>query len=346
MSPIACLVVLCELTWATISSSPPLVQRGALPPTFESYLATGVRPSARERQALMSGAPITKLLDSDASKEVAVFGAVWVDASPAQYVRRVKDIENFERGGPFRITKRISDPPKLEDFGQLQLPGEDVKDLRSCKVGDCELKLGAKALRQFRTEVHWGTRNEKTEAEAVFRRSALDYVTEYRKGGNATLAVYRDDDDPLFVAHEFRSMIERAPALAPMPDLLRFLLDYPAARLDGSSDFFYWQDVQFGLKPTIRINHLVIQDRPEATVIASKMLYASHYFWTALELRVLVPDPSRGPGFWFVTINRSRSDGLSGFIGRFVRGRVRNEAVKGTLAVLKATKAGLEAAGR
>jgi hypothetical protein len=137
-------------------------------------------------------------------------------------------------------------------------------------------------------------------------------------------------------------MIERAPALAPMPDLLRYLLEYPSASLDGASDFFYWQEAQFGLKPTIRINHLIVQERPGATVIASKMLYASHYFWTALELRVLLPDPSRGSGFWFVTISRSRSDGLSGFVGRLIRGRVRNEAAKGVLAVLNATKSGLE----
>ena len=126
-------------------SSTPAAQRRALPPAFESYLAKTVQPTTRERQALMSGAPITKLLDSDASKEVAVFGAVWIDGSPAEYVRRVKDIENFERGGAFRVTKRISDPPRLEDFAQLELPADDVKDLRSCKVGDCELKLGAKA---------------------------------------------------------------------------------------------------------------------------------------------------------------------------------------------------------
>jgi hypothetical protein len=90
----------------------------------------------------------------------------------------------------------------------------------------------------------------------------------------------------------------------------------------------------------------VIQDRPGSTVIASKMLYASHYFWTALELRVLVPDPSRGRGFWFVTISRSRSDGLTGFVGRLIRGRVRKEAAKGTLAALNATKAGLETQSR
>jgi hypothetical protein len=46
----------------------------------------------------------------------------------------------------------------------------------------------------------------------------------------------------------------------------------------------------------------------------------------ALDLRVLVPDPSRGRGFWFVNVTRSRSDGLSGFVGRLIRGKVQNEA--------------------
>ena len=46
----------------------------------------------------------------------------------------------------------------------------------------------------------------------------------------------------------------------------------------------------------------VIQEGAEETVVASKMLYAGHYFWTGLELRVLIPDPSRTPGFWFVNV--------------------------------------------
>jgi hypothetical protein len=68
------------------------------------------------------------------------------------------------------------------------------------------------------------------------------------------------------------------------------------------------------------------------------MLFASHYFWTAIELRVLVPDPARGEGFWFANVNRSRSDGLDGFTGSVIRGRVRNETeqgMQGALAMLK-----------
>ena len=86
-----------------------------------------------------------------------------------------------------------------------------------------------------------------------------------------------------------------------------------------------------------------MHETADETVVASKMLYASHYFRAALELRVLVPDPARGQGFWFVTVSRSRVDGLSGFIGRLLRGKVRGEIQDGSLAGLRATKRRLEA---
>jgi hypothetical protein len=314
-----------------------------LPPRLDSYLATTVRPTAAERKRLMSGGPVTKLLDADASKEVAVFGAVWIEAPARRYVEAVEDIENFEKGGGFKLTKRISSPPTLADFDQLRLPEDDVKDLRTCRVGDCQLKLGEKGLRVFRTEVNWNRPGVQEAAEAVMRRLAFECVTEYLEGGNERFAVYRDNSHPTFVAEEFRAMVDAMPSLTTyMPSLRRYLLEFPKVQLPDATSFLYWQETEFGLKPTIRINHLTIRKAPDSTVVASKMLYASHYFWTALELRMLLPDPARGPGFWLVTINRSRSDGLSGFRGLFVRRRVRSEAVNGVLATLMATKNRLE----
>lgn len=128
-----------------------------------------------------------------------------------------------------------------------------------------------------------------------------------------------------------------------MPAVRQFLLEFPKPATRTTTSFFYWQDVAFGLKPTIRINHVGVQQAPDATVVASKLLYSSHYFWTALELRALVPDPARGPGFWLVTVNRSRSDGLTGFVGRAIRGRVQGEARKGLEQALTATKRRMEA---
>ena len=331
---------------ALIAASPAPRPQSGLPPPLESYLTTSAHLSGDERRALLSGAPVTKLLDSDPSKEVAVLGAVWIAASPSAYVQQMMDIERFERGEAFLVTKRIGNPPSADDFASLQLSDEDLDDLQECRAGDCEVKLSANALQALRAGVDWTRPTARADANAIFRRLALQYVLAYRDGGNARLAVYRDKDRPTFVENEFRSMIDRLPPLATyLPDLKRYLLDYPRVTLPNSSDFLYWQETKFGLKPTIRISHVVIQETPQRTVVASKMLYASHYFWTALEVRVLLPDAARGRGFWFITVNRSRSDGLSGFTGRFVRGRVRSEVERGTQAALTATKAKLEGLG-
>ena len=323
---------------ATVAGAQP-----SLPSLLSSFLSEEAHATPSDREALIAGKPLVKLLDADPSIEMAVLGAVWVNAPRRLYVEQVKNIEAFERGGAFRITKRISDPPDAADFAALTISDQDFADLKNCRIDDCVFKLDAEGLQTLRAEVDWRKPTAKAEATALFRRLALDYVKGYRDGGNARLGVHRDRERPTFVAREFRSLIDRLPRLAAeLPDLRRYLLEYPNASLNNASDFLYWQETQFGLRPTVRISHLVIQDTSEQTVVASKMLYASHYFWTALELRVLLPDPARGPGFWLVTVNRSRSDGLSGFTGRVIRVRVRSEVEDGTRGALTAIKTRLE----
>ena len=68
---------------------------------------------------------MTQLLDANPSREVAIFGAVWVKSTIDRYVAAVEDIEQFEQGGNFLMTKRISSLPRLEDFDSLTLPEED-----------------------------------------------------------------------------------------------------------------------------------------------------------------------------------------------------------------------------
>jgi hypothetical protein len=315
-----------------------------LPGRLESYLTKSVKLTADERGRLNAGEPVTKMLEADQSKEVAVFGAVWIDAPISRYVEAVQDIESFERGGGFKVTKRIGEPPSPGDFSALRLPDEDLDDLRSCRVGDCAVKLGEEALARFRSEIDWKAPNARAAANALMQRLAIEHVNRYLEGGNERLAVYRDSSRPTFVAQEFRTMVDRMPELTTyLPDVRRYLLEYPRATLPGSTSFLYWQETVFGLKPTIRISHVMIRETPNDAVVTSKMLYASHYFWTGLDVRALLRDPSRGTGFWFVTVSRSRSDGLGGMTGSFVRGRVRSEVQDGVLAGLRATKQRLEA---
>jgi hypothetical protein len=330
-----------SLLWSTASVGGR--QTPALPPRLGEYIKTHVMLTPDERTQLLEGQPVTKLLEADPAREVAVFGAVWVKAPMSRYIAAVKDIEKFEKGSNFLVTKRISDPPRLEDFDQLTLPEEDVKDLKTCKVGDCELKLSEASLTRIQKGTDWSKPTATADVERAIRKLALEFVNGYLEGGNARLATYRDSNRPTFVAQEFSSMVDRMPSLTEyLPDLKRYLLEYPKVSLPNSESFLYWQNAKFGLKPTIRINHLTIAEQPTHVDVVSKMLYASHYFWTAIELRVLVPDAARGEGFWFATVNRSRSDGLSGFIGSIIRGKVRGGTVKGMQAALGATKAKLE----
>lgn len=314
-----------------------------LPSKLEEFLTNVVKPTPAQRQDLMAGKSITKLLDGDPDREVVVFGATWINAPIQRYTDALQNIESFEQGKGFLVTKQISSPPSLEDFSAMHLPEDDVNDLQHCKLGDCKLKLGEEALRRIQAAVDWKAPNRHVVVDTMIRQLALEYIRGYLEGGNQRLAVYRDESRPTFVAQEFRLMIDEMPELAAnAPNLKRYLLEYPGFQLPDSSSFRYWQEVQFGLKPTFRISHITILQNPGETIVASKMLYATHYFWTALELRVLVPDPSRGTGFWFFTISRSRSDGLSGFKGRLIRSRVRSEAENGTLAALNATRNQLE----
>jgi len=317
-------------------------QAPAFPAQVERLLANA-HVTAEDRKQLLAGMPVSKSLSADGSKELAVFGALWINAPIDRYVQRLSDIEQFERGGRFKLTKKIGTPPALADFAQMRLTDEDVRDLRDCRVDDCELKLTAFAIQRFRTEVDWRAANPRPAVDALMRQVAFDYVTSYLEGGNQRLPVYRDQDRTISVAAEFKDMTDRMEEL-PLyaPDLRRYLIEFPVVASPNSTAFLYWQETEFGLKPILRISHMTIRHDGANVIVASKMIYATHYFWTALDLRTLIPDPARGSGFWLLTTSRSRTDGLSGLTGLFIRHRVRSEVVEGTLNVLRSTKEKLE----
>ena len=312
------------------------------PPALETHIGNVAHFSASERRRINDGGPVTKLLDSDVTREVAVSGVVWINAPVSRYLDRFRKIESHESGEGFHITRRFSNPPRPEDLDELRLSDDDVADLRTCQVDDCELQLSEHAVNLFRKGVDWTAADARASADRVMRRWLFEYVTGYIEGGNDRLAVYRERSHPVPVASEFKTIVDHSASLAPYPELKQYLLDYPRLTPPSPETFFYWQEASFGLKRTIHMSQVVIAERQHETVVLSKMLYATHYFWSALDIRVLVPDSARGTGFWFVTASRTRLDGLTGFTGFFVRRRVRSQVQEGTMKVLTTTKRTLE----
>src|SRR5215831_17650409 len=94
------------------------------PPRLEDYVTKVVRLTADERKRLFDGAPVAKNLEADPGKEVSIFGAIWIHARIARYVSLLEDIETFEKGPGFRVTKKVGDPARIDDFAALVLPDD------------------------------------------------------------------------------------------------------------------------------------------------------------------------------------------------------------------------------
>jgi hypothetical protein len=155
---------------------------------------------------------------------------------------------------------------------------------------------------------------------------ALDALLQYEEGGNAALGTYRDKNHPAAVAETFESLLSRSKALPVyLPDLNNYLLEYPSAKSTNIQSEFYWEKVNFGLKPTLRMVQAIVYrgtvPTKPAYAIAIKQLYSSHYFEAALDLTVCLNDSSNPnrPGFFLITLKSSQQAGLTGLKGEIVR---------------------------
>lgn len=303
--------------------------------------------TAQERAAIDAGRPVAKVLSWGGSSEVFVFGAVYIEASPAAYLKLARDVGRLAGSPGYLGIGELPTGFSGADLGALTLDPDDIKALKSCREGDCDVQLPTAAIQAFRDAVNWSQPDPSSQVNGLARGMVVELIRAYRRGGNAALGVYRDKDHPARVADQFEAMVGRAAALPDvLPELRRYLLQYPAADLPGADTFFYWEKVDFGMKPTIRINHAVVYHTDEShggiSAVAIKQLYASHYFHTALDVSVCVPETTRPGrrGFHLITLKASEQDGLTGMKGSVLRkiavGKTRS-SLETALGFLKST---------
>jgi hypothetical protein len=311
---------------------------------LEAFLRSRLQLTTTEIAAVRQGRPVAVALPSNVDREIQVGGAVHVLAPADRLTALLQDVERLEAGRGFLKTRRLSDPPALGDFEDLHLPAGDIAALRKCRPGGCDVKLGQGAF-EVLTRVDWTAADVTATVNALARGVALAYVNAYRQGGNAELAIYIDSGKPQLIAAEFAGLVARAQM---WPDALRplsaRLLGYPSAPAPANSrDFFYWSMAEFGLKPVLRLNHVVVFPTGLTSglhsVVAVKQLYASHYFQTALELRAVVADEGQpASGSTAVILNMARSDGLTGLFGGLVKSKARSGSREGLERALAAIR--------
>jgi hypothetical protein len=298
-----------------------------------------------QRRVLDAGLDSAESLVSPARDGVAVIGGIWIETPAETYLTWAADFADFDRGSAVQAVRKLSTPPRLSDFDSLTLSKEDLRDLSRCRVRDCTLQLDAASIGRI-AAIDWRRRDADAQATAIVREMMFDLATRYTELGDAALPDYHDAGRRTDVAGHCASILdEEAAAGFTPPELLAYLRGVPSAPLPQSTSYLYWTTNSFGLKPTTRLNHTVVYrgTRPGAPgIVATKMLYASHYFHGGLEMRHVLNDASAPGRFLLIDVTRTRSDGLTGVTGAILGDTIRRRGLQSLRRYLRFTKNAVE----
>lgn len=294
-------------------------------PEPQTFLRTQLAVTTFELASLEKGQILVRLPKTPETREVAAFAIMRLDVPNDFFLEKVRDIVSFKKSDNVLQIGKFSNPPRLEDLAGLTLDPVDIEALRRCKVNSCDVKLPGAFIERFRKEVNWSAPNYRDRVTTLTREMLLDYVLGYLKGGNAALGEYKDKSYPLRLADEFQSLLQPAPYMYGYEaEFEKYLREFPNTRPAEIEDFIYWSKEKFGLKPVISLTHITIYKQPRQNetdiLIASKGIYASHYFEASLGLTGFIHSQSSEPHrTYLIYINRSRADALRGFFAGLKR---------------------------
>jgi len=316
---------------------------------LQTFFTQNIGLSREQVADIQNGKAVAKALPSRTPDEVFLFGAVYIHAAPEAYLQFAHDFDRLRKLPNYLALGVFSDPPRASDLDGFAFDDDEVKDLKDCKPGDCQIQMPATSIDEFHSKIDWSGPNVNEQVNQLLRRTAMDHLLAYRREGNRALGPYNDKRDQTDVAQQFAYMLSYSKALPErLPDFYQYLLSYPKGKPANVENTFYWARVKFGLKPTLRIVQMVtMKGNPTNDVtyaIAEKQLYSSHYFETALDLSFCVRgnDDAGKPGFYLIMAMASEQAGLTGVKGFIVRKAAVGRSVSDLRDALTTIKTSLE----
>lgn len=298
--------------------------------------------------ALQQGETVQKLLPVQDKREVAVSGLVRLQVPAEVFLQSFR--ENMLRKSSPAILEigSFSSQPTLDDLKFLTIENRDIEDLRNCVVGDCQLKLSAMMIDRLHKEVDWDAPDYRNQVTQLLKLMLLDYVRDYLMRGDVALIEYNDKAKTIRLAQEHHALKASSSYINDvLTKFPQYLKGFPNPKLAEVESAIIWSKVKFGFKPVIAINHITIYRNENQTgpqiLIASKQIYANHYFDSSLALTAFVNIPGASPGSYLLYENRSRTDALEGVFGKIKRSIVEDKAVDGLKAILEQIKVNLNA---
>lgn len=337
----------CLLFFVLIASASPVKCQSSDSPLL-GLLVKEIKLSSNEISALEQGRALARIIKNQDKREVAAVGIIRMNLSQEEFLKRYRDITTFKQGPEVMQIGKFGKPARVSDISALKLEPGDLDDLKSCKVGDCGLKLSSEMINKLSTTAKSGPA-AKEDTNSAFQSMIVDYVNDYLQRGNAALMIYNDDKRPFSVTDDHMSLITGCTILQEYaPELVKYITDFPKGELAGTEDFVYWSKEKFGLKPVISVTHGTIYSRGSENrkelLIATKQLFADHYFDSSLGLAIFSEQPatSKMPGTYLVYVNHTRADAIKGFLTGLRRSVVESKSLTAMRNNLKLTKERLE----
>jgi len=304
-----------------------------------TFFKDRIKLTDSEVETMEKGQVVTKVLASgDTTYGILVFGGVYVNAPIAKFAEVYRDVSKLEKEKVYLAVQqfsRIGAPPKLSDFDRLELEQKDIDQLEHCKPGDCDLQVFD--IVDFKKRVDWKSKDKYAQANQLMRQRFFEGMTRYVAGGLKSLGSYTDRSKPLNLYQATKDMVDRSSYLPKdkAGEIYRHVLEYPEGKVEGAEDIFYWEKINFGQEPTLRVNHVTLFPKGIGTVklvVANKQIYSSRYIRVALQMFYCAPDaqnPNKS-GFFLVEMNDSRMPDFGSLKLSIVRKIATGKAVEGT----------------
>lgn len=282
---------------------------------------------------------VVKLGPVSDKREVAVIGAVNIRVGADEFLRSYREGMTRKNNAAILEIGSFAKDPALSDLQHLTVEAKDIEDLKECVVGDCQIKLSAPMIERFRNEIDWQASDYSIRATNLYKQILLDYVRDYRTRGEQALIAYNDKRNEIALAAE-QSTLDNASSY------INNVLAEQQSEFSLIEDAIVWSKIKFGLKPVIAVNHVKIyrhvRDVGPQVIVASRQIYANHYFNASLALTAFVTVPDAPQSSYLVYENRSRADGLEGPFSKIKRNVVEKKALEGLKAILEHSKVSLD----
>src|SRR6266550_2289908 len=287
--------------------------------------------------ALDQGETVIRLLPTRDKREIAMSGMVRLQASAELFLQSFRENTTRRSNPAILEIGSFSNPPSLDDLQGLTIDDRDIEDLRRCVVGDCRIKLSATMIERLQKEIDWAASNYQVRVTQLLKQMLVEYIRDYLDRGDAALIQYDDKPNGIRLADEMGELLA-ASSYGSLAEATEAAKGFSKSEVALVENAFVWSKIRFGLKPVIAINHIMIYKRAPKVgaeiLIASKQIYANHYFDSALGLTAFLNVPGPPAKSYLLYENRSRVDGLEGPFGKIKRGIIEQKALGSLQSIL------------